>query len=644
VVRSISVLLPILNGARYLDRVLAALASQRTECAWDFLALDCGSTDGTLAIFERHAKSFPVPLRVRAIDKQEFNHGCTRNLLAALSGGELLVYITDDAIPLGDAWLATLAKNFDDPRVGAAYSRNVTRPEASVLVRVQNESDPAYGTQRREARIEDAASYSRMDPEARRLLYNYCDSASAMRRELWTRHPYPRCTFGEDVLQARAFLEAGYTVVFDERAAVEHSHDFGAAETAKRARLDGEFHVEWLDRVPVRTRKTAERLVRRQLRADYRALRGAGVSGRALVRELFHARELRRAHFLGLLEGARSRRRIATTKMLASERVRALAIVGAGASARTGEYAASLARGLVTEGHAVDLVREEELDARPPSLAAYDLVHFHDPGPSSLTTLVRVLEARRPFLVQLHEESVADCGAEILFACRRADLALAGTRGLRARLLAEAGFGPLQLAYSPRAGSPDERPRDLDEHALELSFRYRALACRSSELPPSVILDSTASLTARRIALVRETGAGALLLGPGEGGAEYGLRDMPDGPIEVDLHVGFTGLPKHSVVRGRILLDGHPRARFGPLEAEKPCETRILTLRIEDGSRARRLRVENGWGNGGAEGALRLERLVVHRVALGKRRPREILAALGAKVANAFEVPPRIGA
>jgi glycosyltransferase involved in cell wall biosynthesis len=63
-VRSISVLLPILNGARYLDRVLSSLARQQISIPWDFLALDCGSTDGTLEILDRHAQAFPVPLRV----------------------------------------------------------------------------------------------------------------------------------------------------------------------------------------------------------------------------------------------------------------------------------------------------------------------------------------------------------------------------------------------------------------------------------------------------------------------------------------------------------------------------------------------------------------------------------------------------
>src|SRR5689334_3949402 len=141
-VRSISVLMPTWQGIEFLERVLTALARQRCDVPWDFTAVDSGSTDGTWEMLGRFEASFPVPLRRERIDKVEFDHGDTRNLLAARTKGELLVYLTQDAIPIGDAWLATLAANFDDERVGAAYCRNVARPQASLLTRVFSANDP----------------------------------------------------------------------------------------------------------------------------------------------------------------------------------------------------------------------------------------------------------------------------------------------------------------------------------------------------------------------------------------------------------------------------------------------------------------------------------------------------------------------
>ena len=47
-IQSISVLMPIKDGAEFLDRVLTGVARQKVDVPWDFLALDCGSTDGCL--------------------------------------------------------------------------------------------------------------------------------------------------------------------------------------------------------------------------------------------------------------------------------------------------------------------------------------------------------------------------------------------------------------------------------------------------------------------------------------------------------------------------------------------------------------------------------------------------------------------
>src|SRR5258707_7266782 len=152
-IRTVSVLMPTWQGIEFLERALTALAAQRCDLAWDFLAIDSGSTDGTWELLGRMAAGFPVPLRRLRIDKLEFDHGDTRNELAARSSGDLLVYLTQDAIPTAPDWLAKLAANFQDERVAAAYCRNVPRPEAALLTRIFSNQDPGYAPGRREQRI-----------------------------------------------------------------------------------------------------------------------------------------------------------------------------------------------------------------------------------------------------------------------------------------------------------------------------------------------------------------------------------------------------------------------------------------------------------------------------------------------------------
>ncbi len=354
--RSISVLIPTWQGMEFLERVLAALAEQKCALPWDFLAVDSGSTDGTWDCLGRWSERFPVPFERRRIEQVEFDHGDTRNMLASRSRGDLLVFLTQDAIPRGTDWLERLAANFEDERVGAAYCRNVPRPDARVLTKIFSANDNGYRAGRREVRLPDAATYARMNAHERRDLYNFNDVASALRRDLWERHPFPRTWFGEDLLQARAFLEAGYTVVYDDETVVEHSHDYDAEETYTRAKIDGRFNAEWLGRVCVESKSDARILEKRVLEEDARALRKEGLSDAELGAAFVEAARLRGAAFDGLHDGGRSEKRYPGTKMLESPRLKVLYVVHGfppDTWAGTEVYTLNLAREIKSRGHEV---------------------------------------------------------------------------------------------------------------------------------------------------------------------------------------------------------------------------------------------------------------------------------------------------
>ena len=353
-IRSVSVLVPTRQGIGFLERSLRALSRQRIAIPWDFLAIDSGSTDGTWDLLGRAAADFPVPFRRQRIHPDEFDHGDTRNLLASRSQGDLLVYLTQDAIPQGDGWLAALASNFDDPKVGAACCRNVPRAEADLLTRVFSANDPGYAEGRREARIEDFSAYSRMSTYQKRLLYNFNDVASAIRRELWELHPFPRTSFGEDVLMARALLEAGFTVVYDDRATVEHSHDYTPEETRARARIDGKFNAEWLDRICVASRGDAAKLAGLQLERDLAALSSAESDPARVRAGVERARALRAAAFEGLHEGGITPKRRPGTRFLPRRDLSILYVVHGfppDTWAGTEVYTLNLAKEMQRRGH-----------------------------------------------------------------------------------------------------------------------------------------------------------------------------------------------------------------------------------------------------------------------------------------------------
>ena len=61
---------------------------------------------------------------------EEFNHGGTRNLAAGLARGEVLVFTSQDAVAIGEDWLATLVAPLAGERVAGVYGRQLANPEA----------------------------------------------------------------------------------------------------------------------------------------------------------------------------------------------------------------------------------------------------------------------------------------------------------------------------------------------------------------------------------------------------------------------------------------------------------------------------------------------------------------------------------
>src|SRR4051812_17139938 len=132
--RTVTVAVPVLNGARYLDEVLSAVRAQVVDREVELLVWDSGSTDGSLEIAARH------DARIQRIPKSEFSHGGTRNRMAAMAAGEHIAFITQDATPASDGWLAALLEGFDvADDVAAVFGPHIPRPDASHMIKCEME-------------------------------------------------------------------------------------------------------------------------------------------------------------------------------------------------------------------------------------------------------------------------------------------------------------------------------------------------------------------------------------------------------------------------------------------------------------------------------------------------------------------------
>jgi len=219
------------NGQDHLRRILEAIGRQTgVEGEVETLVIDSGSTDRTLEI----VAAFP-DVRLHRIPNSEFQHGRTRNLAAQLARGEFVVYLTHDAVPIGEHWLRDLLAPFAlSPDVVGVLGKQVPRPRCFPLLKYEIRGvfaglGPDGGV----------TLYRRppgpIDESAVAGLGFYSDVNSAARRSVLTGAiPYREVPYAEDQLFGQDVIRSGLIKAYAPGGAVEHSNDLTLAEYGKR--------------------------------------------------------------------------------------------------------------------------------------------------------------------------------------------------------------------------------------------------------------------------------------------------------------------------------------------------------------------------------------------------------------------------
>jgi len=215
-----SIILLTKNGGEGFATLLQRLFSQNFDGNYEIIVIDSGSTDGTPEI----AQSFPV--KIVLIKPEDFHHGRTRNSGAEQAGGRILVYITQDALPLHEHWLHKLTKDLENPQVAMVVGRQIpwqtTKPPEKFFYSY-------YFPEHRIEVLRDASDYYRDNM----FISNV---NSAIKRDVWQQFKFSEdIVLAEDKEFARRILHAGWKIVYQPDAVVYHAHDFSLRSIFQRS-------------------------------------------------------------------------------------------------------------------------------------------------------------------------------------------------------------------------------------------------------------------------------------------------------------------------------------------------------------------------------------------------------------------------
>ncbi len=161
------------------------------------------------------------------IDKSDFDHGGTRNYGAHLSDADIILFMTQDAVPEDKDLIRNLLESFRNPQVAAAYGRQLPRKNAGTIEKYTRTFNyPEEGT------IKSKEDLPRLGIKT----YFCSNVCSAYRKEVYEELGgfVTKTIFNEDMIMAAAIIQAGYFIAYAAEAKVVHSHEYTYIQQFKR--------------------------------------------------------------------------------------------------------------------------------------------------------------------------------------------------------------------------------------------------------------------------------------------------------------------------------------------------------------------------------------------------------------------------
>ncbi len=232
----ISLIIPTLNGGELFDAVLKSIASQDLSEKYELLVYDSSSTDDTVA----RAEAFGA--QVTRVRREDFDHGGTRSMAAEKAAGDILVFMTQDAVIAESGSLAALIAPLQkDSLVDVTYGRQLPAQDATLAAaHLRLFNYPELTLQR---------SYNDRSTYGLKTAF-VSNSFAAYKKEKLAAIGYFQndLIFGEDTCAVGRLLLHGSAILYVAEATVYHSHNYTLIEELKRHFDIGVLHntEKWL--------------------------------------------------------------------------------------------------------------------------------------------------------------------------------------------------------------------------------------------------------------------------------------------------------------------------------------------------------------------------------------------------------------
>lgn len=172
---------------------------------------------------------FTFRLKIINIEKKEFNHGETRNLGIRNSKGEYIMFLSQDAYPLGYDFINHFIEDLKEKNAVSVFGGETAPKEAPKdylyyeHLLWQKQYEPFYDKKNRVLFSKNIRSKSK-NSEDIFFWYSLSNVFSCYKANFLRKHHFETIYHGEDVMMGKFIIENGFKKIFDSRCQVEHFH------------------------------------------------------------------------------------------------------------------------------------------------------------------------------------------------------------------------------------------------------------------------------------------------------------------------------------------------------------------------------------------------------------------------------------
>ena len=183
--------------------------------------------DTDTGIFPEELAQLSDNIKVTHIPKEKFDHGGTRHMGMLKSKAEIVVYMTQDALPANEYLIEELVKPFAEKNIAVSYARQLPDQECKVIERYTRSFN--YPKQSRVKSIEDLDTLG--------IKTYFCsDVCAAYRKDVYESLGgfEEKTIFNEDMIMAAKIIQSGFKIAYIAEAKVIHSHNYSCMQQFRR--------------------------------------------------------------------------------------------------------------------------------------------------------------------------------------------------------------------------------------------------------------------------------------------------------------------------------------------------------------------------------------------------------------------------